>query len=237
MKERPILFNGAMVRAVLSGQKTQTRRIVKPQPAHSCRYEMNGAGTHALHLAGGVTGTDEPLICVPPTPKSADHRLPCPFGVPGDRLWVRESFMPAPDEAAPDEPRPTLWNVAYAADGGQRTATAPAGYNPMLYNYERWTPSIHMPRWASRISLEVTDVRVERLQAISEKDAKSEGVTLLPLTSEDCWGDGTHKTAFEYLWGQVYGFPDEKNDGNDWRSNPWVWVVSFKRVEAKAVAA
>lgn len=122
MSERPILFSGAMVRAILSGAKTQTRRVV------ACK--------HCVRIAEV------------PVPARSDIAH-APYGQPGDRLWVREAFMPCPLENPTTGP--SRWNIAYASDAEQVERQAPAGYNPMLYNYERWTPSIHMPRWASRI--------------------------------------------------------------------------------------
>ena len=122
---------------------------------------------------------------------------------------------------------PSRWNITYASDAEQVERQAPAGYNPMLYNYERWTPSIHMPRWASRITLEITSVRVERLQAISEADAVAEGVTavssggvtLFTTTGVNCFQ--TAKDAYAALWESING-PDS------WGANPWVWRISFK---------
>ena len=205
MKERPILFSGPMVRAILDGRKTQTRRIVKPQPTwHEVR---SGAECFGWKLPGPSCYT---VGMVPP---------PCPYGVPGDRLWVREGFMPAPMEAAPAAPRATRWNVAYAA-GGQAEAEAPAGYDPVLYNYERWTPSIHMPRWASRITLEIVSVRVEKLQEIDEFGALAEGAHV----ARDALGFSRH-AGFIALWDSINA------KRAPWESNPWVWVIEFKKGE------
>ncbi|MHB0973915.1 MAG: ASCH domain-containing protein [Thiobacillus sp.] len=181
MKERPMLMSAPMVRAILAGTKTQTRRVVKPQPGGLLKL--------ALHLArrglpiwfcDGWDGT-------------------CPYGQPGDQLWVRETFAPM------------TTGYAYLADPVWRDS--PSG---------RWHPSIHMPRVASRITLEIVSVRVERLQDISESDALAEGV------SPDmglCWqsGDDTPRGMYGELWESI-------NGPGSWDANPWVWVVEFKRV-------
>lgn len=206
MKERPILFKAPMVRALLAGTKTQTRRIVKAR-------DLEWMDVHQ--------GLREP-----------DNAERCPHGQPGDRLWVRESFMPIPLEAAPG-PSQTPWSIAYAA-GGQTELLAPSSYNPTLYNYERWTPSIHMPRWASRITLEITGVRVERLQDISEADAKAEGADPLSVagfSTDDLTfidaplmgPNSPYKNGFASLWESI-------NGEGSWKANPWVWVVEFRRL-------
>lgn len=213
MRERPILFSAPMVRSVLDGSKTVTRRVVKYQ-------------AHDLVDDDGWPLVDRSIDGI------GEVRGACPYGQPGDRLWVRESFMPIPLAAAPG-PSQTPWSIAYAA-GGQTELLAPSSYNPALYNYERWTPSIHMPRWASRITLEVTGVRVERLQDISEADAISEGVRQMRDGSE-CWvgREGprglvtpwpTAREAFRDLWQAING-PDS------WAANPWAWVIEFKRIK------
>ena len=199
VKERPILFSGKMVRALLAGTKTQTRRIVKPQPISN---RPNGPLGWEIH---------------------------CPYGQPGDRLWVREGFTPLPPMQAPTQ-NPSRWEILYAA-GGAEEREAPAGYNPMLYNYERWSPSIHMPRWASRLTLEITGVRVERLQSISEADAIAEGVTavssggvtLFTTTGANCFQ--TAKDAYAALWESI-------NGPGSWDANPWVWAIEFRRGDA-----
>lgn len=221
MKERPIIFNDAMVRAVLDGRKTQTRRPVKGQ----------------ISLLGGVArwiygkkivsgGLDEILRAM------AFHH--CPFGQPGDRLWVREAFQPLlADGIGEDEWREKInyktgegFKVSYRATDGIKDFYSLANDNPFC---SRVTPSIHMPRWASRITLEVTAVRVERLQDISEDDATSEGVECYP----EGWVDylmpytqccGSPSDSFATLWQSIYG-------AESWQSNPWVWVVEFRRVE------
>lgn len=223
MTERPILFSGAMVCALLAGTKTQTRRVVKPQPTGF----VGGPGV------SNSDGSPAPLVPIDEYFGPCGREIVCPYGQPGDRLWVRESFMPIPLEAAPG-PSQTPWSIAYAA-GGQTELLAPSSYNPTLYNYERWTPSIHMPRWASRITLEITSVRVERLQDISESDAMAEGTTPITdpcdhvrLTCADigCSGPQPYRTGFRALWRDING-PDS------WEANPWVWAVEFKPLEVR----
>jgi len=200
MKERPILFNAEMVKAILSGRKTQTRRVVKfPLRDVNMGCELSGN-----ELAGEV--------------KAGDYRN-CPLGQPGDQLWVREAIFPAPLELQSIPPRKTMWNIAYR-DGQQLEKLAPAAYNPTLYNYERWTPSIHMPRWASRIGLLITGVRVERLSSLTNADAKAEGY---PAEREIDGGSTDAWLWFRDLWDGIY--PD-----NTFKVNPWVWVIEFERV-------
>ncbi|WP_212810918.1 hypothetical protein [Pseudomonas sp. Ost2] len=211
IKERPILFSAPMVRAILEGRKTVTRREVKKQAALDC-------------LAAGF----EPAFLA--LPGNADL---CPYGKPGDRLWVRETFAFADKsgshDAAPDEHwrparpgmEPEIYRCWYRASDGH-TAD---GF---------WKPSIHMPRWASRILLEISEVRVERLQDISEEQALAEGI--IPHvrggwhwhphdpSNVDDWHQFGFKSpafAFQDLW---------IGTGGDWDANPWVWVVEFKRV-------
>ena len=212
MKERPILFSGPMVRAILSGAKTQTRRVVKPAPDADQVLSMRTGSTgfrFAFDIADFCRTTDGRRL-----------RWEIPYGQPGDRLWVREAFMPCPLENPTTGP--SRWNIAYASDAEQVERQAPAGYNPMLYNYERWTPSIHMPRWASRITLEITGVRVERLQAISEADARAEGA--IGAVDNSIGNNWCARQAFSALWESI-------NGPGSWDANPWVWVVSFRMID------
>ncbi|SQC34248.1 hypothetical protein [Kluyvera cryocrescens] len=241
MKERGMIFNGEMVRAILDGRKTQTRRIVKPQPelTKGSGFSWNGA----LY---GVGSNDRE------TNRNFAH-VKCPHGKPGDRIWVRETWSQLGNEdgCAID------WNDELVKGGGPEAARIyrasceqkPGNYGlwsipddafwkPHTDNMEfegAWRPSIHMPRWASRILLEITDVRVEQLSEISEEDAAKEGISpagdLLPaypgtyLTPK---GDfSTAKVAFQRLWESIYG-------EDNWKASPWVWVIEFKRVEGGA---
>jgi hypothetical protein len=236
MRELPILFSGAMVRALLDGRKTQTRRMVMPQPANGWDFEtppVLGRITSphpkkdrfGAFIRRGV-GTDFPEIDL----------IPSPYGMPGDRLWVRETCRA---EELPDG----LDGVRYSAD----SAFAPIGDSQETA--ERWielnayrgkkgavVPAIHMPRWASRITLKVAGARVERLQGISEVDAAAEGVESLRNEGQ-YWKNYLESTSrcdaliclsaresFRTLWDSL-ATPDA-----DWQANPWVWVIEFKRV-------
>ncbi|AOK42394.1 hypothetical protein [Burkholderia vietnamiensis] len=225
MKERPILFSGPMVRAILEGRKTQTRRAMKHQPPVDVT-PITAARYHPTIIDRRGDEAPGPEIF---GAFSDDGEWGCksPFGEIGDRMWVREAFMPAPFDAAPKQPQATRWNIAYAA-GGQFEVIAPPGYNPTLYNYQRWTPSIHMPRWASRITLEITRVRAERLQSISESDARAEGVTIEDHHMRGyCAGAYRPPSirAFHDLWDSL-----NAARGHGWDTNPWVWVVEFRRI-------
>jgi len=205
-KEHPILFSNETVRAILDGRKTQTRRPLKPQPETymgetGLQFEMPG-----WHGSLGVE-------------KFAAHSSP--FGVPGDTLWVRECWAVYVDEVDP-----TGKTLLYRADMSAFWDMRPyshrkleAEFNPLtdaIPPYRpKWTPSIHMPRWASRIDLEVTAVRAERIQDISEADARAEGVDAIPSAPAAL----THRTSFARLWDAIYA-----KRGFDWDSNPWVWV-------------
>ena len=205
MKERGMIFNAEMVRALLDGRKTQTRRPVK-FPVHDKNLGCELAGNE---LAGEL---------------SAGNYLNSAFGKPGDRIWVRETWA----EAGASAPDLKLYRANYPEH-------VPSIYENVPPAEEiRWTPSIHMPRWASRILLEITDVRVERLNAISEEDARAEGIIdggcLNCGEPEPCGcanpePDATD--AFAYLWQSIYG-------QENWNADPWVWVIEFKRVEGGA---
>jgi len=210
IKERPILMSGPMVRALLAGTKTQTRRVVKFPPwAIGHEHKLLSTG-----LAEFVDG-------------SPRRRMGCPYGVPGDRLWVRESFAYlgcSPRVGAfpwgtngirggdfEGEAGCECFRLSYAADNDECPEhTTGAEFRG------GWHPSIHMPRWASRITLEVTGVRVQRIQDISEEDARAEG----------CPGESEESAAEEYahLWNSI-------NGPGAWDLNPWVWAVSFRRVQ------
>ncbi|EMC2595143.1 hypothetical protein [Klebsiella pneumoniae] len=206
MKERGMIFNGEMVRAILDGRKTQTRRPVK-FPVHDKNLGCELAGNE---LAGEL---------------SAGNYLNSAFGKPGDRIWVRETFQgplfnyEQMDEYLEDSSKfekPEF--CQYAADGGHRPEYQDADDNLR----HGWRPSIHMPRWASRILLEITNVRVERLKSISDRDALREGCSAADMKSGDCVAD-----VFARLWASIYG-------SDSWNANPWVWVIEFKRVEGGA---
>ena len=212
MKELPILFKGEMVRAILAGTKTQTRRVVKPQPQTA--GGMNCTRLRFLDKRGEVF-IDEALEA--PTPHLRNFL--CPYGQPGDRLWVRESF------AKIDGQTRSWIETDYRA-----TYTHGDRLGDTLGIKKRWTPSIHMPRSASRITLEVTEVRVERLQDISEADAIAEGIKPYP-GNPGRWLSA-HRPGLNYpsavaayhdLWESI-------NGPGSWDANPWVWVVGFRRL-------
>ena len=220
MKEKPILFSGPMVKAILEGRKTQTRRVVSDQSS-------------VTDICGGGV---EPTVWWPDTGR-------CPYGGCGEYMWVRETWMLydkhesrhyLQDHKIPDSPN----GLMPGSEGywKRRIRYAATEKNPDPVNTWKWRPGIHMPRWASRITLAITDVRVELLNDISEADARSEGIQVLPLQSEDdpsAWWQSspgvnqerTARASFRGLW----NFINRKK--NPWESNPWVWVVSFERVK------
>ncbi|POA50342.1 hypothetical protein C1893_01965 [Pseudomonas sp. MPR-ANC1] len=238
IKERPILFSAPMVRAILDGRKTVTRRPVRgfqiPTEDTSIpegeRHRWSATAQRDPRYGFCVFGATE-AECA----KELEEFAPCPYGRPGERLWVRETWTAdaqvdavAPRDLSQGEP------ILYSADGAIRQT----GCSMMARG--RGRPSIHMPRWASRILLEITDVRVERLQDISEEQAIDEGLswegeingktfythapkTYPPGSHQQFGVSGTDAiSAFRNLW---------KSTGGDWDANPWVWVVEFKRVQ------
>lgn len=225
MKERPILMSGPMIRAILEGRKTVTRRAIKLQPENLCPIKgwirWRGLNWTPAEMAGE-----------------------CPYGQLGDLLWVKETYLPDPlmDDT---------WDYYLYNDGGGRLnleALPDRFKNPNHCVYRatwdgpdlKWRPSIHMPRWASRITLEITGVKVERLQDISEEDALAEG--LYTLSNRDgtfynynsgiepryWWTDPI--SAFVALWQSING----KRPGCNWDSDPLVWVIEFKRIESES---
>jgi len=209
MKERPILFSGLMVRAILDGRKTQTRRIIKPQPSMVHFGDHEALGWEGNICADGWLGVGVSRV------KEWANYLKCPYGKPGDRLWVRETWAPM----STFDPSPETGAV-YKADN----------YPSQSVIACKWKPSIHMPRWASRITLEITGVRVERLHDISEADAMAEGVERIDLSPRKINGMQVHPlkssyfAAFMELWRSI-------NGPESWAANPWVWVVEFRRCE------
>ena len=222
MKERPILFSGEMVRAILDGRKTQTRRVVKPQP--DCNTTALG------HVGSGP--------CVVLAMRNRMYEIPCPYGQPGDRLWVKETFY-CDDYRYPDIPKDEQDEdlrdrmIYYRADGDDLCQQIPE-CDCDGNNVPPWRPSIFMPRWASRITLEITGVRVERLQEISEDDAKAEG-------SQDAHNvmhfsfqssiDNVYRRNYASLWDSING------KMHPWTSNPWVWVIEFNMTHSASCPA
>lgn len=212
MKERPILFSGPMVRALLAGTKTQTRRVLKLRPGFDLEQRDDGRWW---------PWAEHPERC-------DDVWMACPYGQPGDRLWVRETFCKIIGQSG-----------GWIETDYQATYTPGFRLGDSLGLKKRWTPSIHMPRDASRITLEIAGVRVERLQDISEADAMAEGIVECPIPADDEGprrigymvgpDDGksglavTAVNAYRDLWESING-PDS------WDANPWVWAIEFKRL-------
>ncbi len=201
MKARPILFSPPMVRALLDGRKTQTRRIIKPQPEHRQVHEHKGEtiydGEHRMWCWNDLVLDN--LIDFPTGEDRRTLANACPYGHPGDLLWVRESWWNG-------TALPGCGSVKYRADGELNEFSRQVGGG--------WKPSIHMPRWASRLTLELTEVRVQRLQEINIYDSQQEGIDVGPLTDTGC------KMAYANIWEAI-------NGNGPWNANPWVWVLSF----------
>lgn len=236
MKTKPILFSGPMVRALLDGKKTQTRRIAKVKREEFLSSEM----LEDLEIRGFETIRDDPdgFFIVPP----------CPYGQPGDLLWVRETFARNGFKVGE--------KVFYRADNESQFMGEMSESNGNITGYyidhwvrngerrkgSEWKPSIHIPRWASRLTLEITNIRVENLQAISNEDAEAEGFTC--MTKDGCvtykFGipdydgmPGTENSGWEWKDWQIEARQAYKklwesiNGSESWDANPWVWVIEF----------
>lgn len=261
MKERPILMSAPMVRAIIAGRKTQTRRLVKPQPSESF---LPYVGHYQRTLVDRKEGEQfpDPVVRFGAFDEKEDY--PCPYGKPCDRLWVRETWADVhPLQVAEGRyskegragipgPPSVEYRTIYAADGDYppiwysdghpfRTLTCPGDFERELYPKGTgwgWWPSIHMPRWASRITLEVVSVRVERLKEISEADAKAEGIES-SRASQLCggtWRDYSQgrRDPFEDFSSPVDSYRtlwESINGPGSWDGNPWVWVVEFKPID------
>lgn len=195
MKERPIIFSGEMIQAILDGRKTMTRRPVKPQPTpHN--------GGWVWEPIGGMMAVASGKIYF------SKIKSRCPYGQPGDGLWVRETFATTSESSA------TFNDCEYKADIRRKSM-------------HKWTSPLFMPRWASRITLEIVNVRVERLQEITRSDIRAEG---LIVPKEYCSDDLEYNyrqwlgDEFKRLWNSLY----TKKPEFQWKANPWVWVVEFK---------
>ena len=197
MREHPIFFSGTMLKAILEGRKTMTRRPFKPQPDADCRIDSGKIMTSiGVAYVRGERGDQ----CV---------RIPCPYGIPGDRLWVREGFAKCPTTYKPN-------GIIYRADGEDDHVTS----------FE-WRPSIFMPRSLSRITLEITNVGVERLKEITEEDCDREVfggyIPHVVLPEYGFHGGMTIKECFAVVWDSIYY-------KNTWSLNLWVWVIEFRRL-------
>jgi hypothetical protein len=277
VKERPILFSGPMVRAILAERKTQTRRVVKLDA------ELKARGCTSLEGAWVDPGFGDGQYLHVPGPNETFHRLHSPIGFKGERLWVREAFwskhdtdmgdygvvtanmdclhlgkefhpgwdfVATPECQDPPKERGGRFTPHDSVEPGDWWFGPPDDWDGTEKDHEargRWLflpwekdfytkhPSIHMPRWMCRLELEIVNVRVERLQQISEADAKAEGVEfdgqwwrggVHPVKgSAQCWPTATR--AFEALWGSV-----NAARGFGWEKNPWVWVIEFRRAQA-----
>ena len=207
MKERPVLFNAPMVRALLAGTKTQTRRVVKiPHLEFSAGHlaDLNDPRNWGYECDDGWM-----KLKASADPRDDEMQIQCPYGQHGDRLWVREMWMKIPRLTVDGMPMDDL--AKYRSTDEVECAGK--------YSH-RWRPSIHMPRWASRITLEIIGVRVERLNDISFSDAKAEGVESVPLPVGV--GSADSVTRYRWLWESI-------NGPGSWDVNPWAWVVEFKR--------
>jgi len=193
-RERPILFSGSMVCAILHGVKTQTRRVVKPQPQPPA-----SASTIFCHEVDTGYGFF-----------SEDRDWACPFGGPGDHLWVRETW-----QCQYDEQHDGRLRLQYRADNAVRLSDPDSVLWETLGERPGWRSPMHMPRWASRIRLTVLNVRVERVQAITEQNAAAEG----------CLQRGRGVTEFRRFWRSM----NDQRPGCSWNANPWVWVIRFRR--------
>lgn len=213
-KERPILFSSEMVRAILDGRKTQTRRVIRY--SHLWAYGAFSHDDNRGYAELSAVPTFDPMYSV---------SKPCPYGQPGDLLWVRETFC--------------LWDATTDDyEGDLHRGKLPVPNERNIHSWKKrvqyrastecddesygWRPSIHMPRWASRITLQVTGVRVERVQDISEADAVAEGMEVVPIGTAT-W---TNRQSFSILWDKI-----NAKRGHSWESNPWVWVIEFKQVQ------
>ena len=285
MKERPILFSGEMVRATLDGRKTKTRRVIKCKPSIENHWvekldgeeiEMHDAkqdsyGLFEKYSVGDYGGA--------PYEVEISDIFQCPYGQPGDRLWVRENFKIknfldadiSNTENGYECNAEAEATVLYT-DGTERRVVGLVDNEGVKYDIDEiaqaenfskkkcWNPSIHMPRWASRIILEIVSVRVERLQDITEEDAKAEGVSQLfdektKMSRPECNFDSWTNYLWHGNWGQC-GMGNKKSDAwqyqysgyekardsfsslwesingpGSWEANPWVWVIEFKRVK------
>lgn len=229
MKERGILMSGPMVRAILDGRKTKTRRVVTPAPIRLT--DIPGDDEAAWSWNEKVETVESGF-------RDRMNTL-CPYGQPGDRLWVRETWGMSFADVSSDRPHVVggTWGsparpgrkpcVVFRADGDDVPDESPN-------ETARWSPSIHMPRWASRLSLEITEVRVERVQEITPADCEAEG-----LTKRGYWwdvganweGDGMADDpveAYRALWDSL-----NKSRGFGWDANPFVWVIAFRVLESR----
>lgn len=235
MRERPIIFSGPMVQAILDDSKSQTRRIVKPQPEWAA--EVSTTRVHGpLAFPIGSLGQQCGFPILIDGRRDGVHHIRNPYGQPGDRLWVRETYsIQSVDRYSASvsyAERQSVGKTLADTDGGVDIiplSVEEYAQAERLKDPERWRPSIHMPRWASRITLEITEVRVQRLQDITEEDCVAEGVapefevSLSEFVSKKPI-EVTHYLGFKHTWAKINGL-------ESWENNPWVWALSFRRLQ------
>lgn len=230
VKERPIIMTAHSVQQILAGVKTQTRRVLKPQPGEGWRHTGELIEIHNMakenpldHVMGmGFCNAD------------GDEGYACPHGAPGERLWVKESWHPKSNAGYLNEDDGSI-TVIYSADGARAYFDDCGGVMPDDWTLPAATKKgrpltpLFMPRWASRLMLEVTGLRVERLVEISPADVIAEGVECLPEEGTLSWATNC-RDRFAMTWNAING----RRKGCAWRDNPWVWIVEFRRLEGKA---
>lgn len=210
VKERPILFNAAMVNAILAGRKTQTRRVIP--------YSYLLIGDDAGYPDYGFVDTNGREVCA---------YSKCPYGKPGDRLWVREAHRACDHFEIGTCVEYRADNVVIKPEWPDTQTGWKWEQDANATDWESWRPSIHMPRWASRISLDVTRVRVQRLRDISEEDAQAEGCPGVAFGRGSCGDEGVLPTdQFIPLWDSI-----NAKRGFGWDTNPWVWVIEFRAIK------
>ncbi len=226
MKERPILFTGPMVRAILEGRKTQTRRPVTSLNGH-----------RELVYDGPIIITPQEALTWRPKLAEIFGPVACPFGQAGDRLWVRETFVlentddpppGVPTDIAGSEAEFGMFLFPHYRATEPEPHIVPSDLGDPYDDRTRWSPAIFMPRWASRITLEITNVRIQRVQDITYDDCRAEGIHVLTidrLVNIGCGRWPLHRQEFYRLWDDVYA-----KGGYGWDKNPWVWVVEFRRL-------
>lgn len=213
---KPILFNEEMVKAILEGRKIVTRRLVKPQPPENARLELVGDRRHAMDLSIEIPGPD-------------DHRIYTPPYLPGDILYVRETWstklsnerygQPCRGGVCPHESCESATGSCFPEEYIYKASDSLPNYGG------KWHPSIHMPKEAARLFLLVTDVRAEQLQQITEIGARNEGADSIQIARE-IW---SYRKGFERIWDSTINPVDLSHYG--WAANPWVWVIEFERCE------
>ena len=224
MSTKPILFNSEMVRAILDGRKTQTRREVKARKGWPIDF-VGGAGDINDPSCWGFENPEygEWFFL---EPDGHGHKIPNPYGEVGDLLWVRETWKegftyggeyPAVFYRATGDGYIGSEDYPPSDVSAGKFGVAKPGPYCSAPHVIKWKPSIHMPRWASRLTLEITNVRVERLQDISKSDAEAEGFKLPPAEGQG-FAIGA-RTNFRHTWQSIY---------QNWDANPWVWVIEFK---------